>query len=206
MKNLKVTPLNVNELSKATPPNAIIITYSDHYRGNSGDWILLTDNKGKDKEGWLNRFHPHNSMDDRGVISAKAITSENGAMYAFITFKLLCEAYVKASNELKEWENGNCVYNIPDPDKSEYSKHGNLGVSYKDQTKFEETQWFKRYSSRSKEETIKKKKMLFLENQTKKNQYIQVLLEKNKENAKKWFESNEISVRNAYLFSEGYYR
>lgn len=202
-----MTTTNITNLN-SLPANAIIITYSDHYRGNSGDDIYLTDNEGRDTHfnGFANRLQPHTFMDDRGVISAVAITSEKGPFAAFREFKTICSQYVAASSNLKLWDNGETVYNIPG-----FEEYGNCGAENKkftgsyDSQPFEASAWYRRCAKRSKAETILLKKVEFEADQKRRNQYVRSILAENKANAAKWFEENGISVRCAYLFTEGYF-
>jgi hypothetical protein len=200
MKNsIKVTELKE---FKNLQPDSILITYSDHYRGNGGDNVYLLDAMAQDTNKFVNQMKWHSSMDDRGVISAYNLTGNNGAFGLFRDFKLICASYVNASKDLKRFENGDLVNSISDD--SEYSKYGKLNIMYSKQ-KFEETKWFKNYSSRSLQSTIDKKRKKFYNNQEKSNAYGIKAYQKAKEDAANWFLENNISVRVAYLFNDGYF-
>ena len=213
MKNLIVTKIND---FKQIPANAIVITYSDHYRGNSGDNIYLSDNQGKDvsTNGFMDSLKWNASMDDRGVISCVAITHPNGAFASLVNFRTICANYIDASNDLKKWENGEAIWNVQTDENT--LKYGNCGVwkpgtkqeqlftGRKDNLKFEDSRWFRFTAKRSKKETISKKREQFYKEQTEKNTAILNLLKNNKESASKWFRENEISVRCAYIVMSNY--
>ena len=91
------------------PPNAILVTYSDHYYANSGDDIYLTSSEGKllkyngepvDK--LPHYLHWHQEEDDRGLISIKSITSKHGSLSAFKAIHYAAHQYVHFSDNLKE--------------------------------------------------------------------------------------------------------
>lgn len=196
---------NVNSLTEF-PANALIITYSDHYRGNSGDDIFFTDNEGQLDNREIYFQHWNDDMDDRGIISIKALTHEKGAFVLYKEFRDICSEYVNASNNLKDWEAGKSVYNI-DNTEEQYKNNG-YGTTKnffgsKITMKFEDSYWFRKISKRCKSETIQKKKIAFNEEKIEFNNSILNTLKQNKLEAAKWFNDNEISVRNAYLFYKG---
>ena len=145
----------------------------------------------------------------------KAITHENGAFAAFKEFKSICLAYVDASNDLKKWESGETIYNVQtDEDTLKYGNCGNwkegtkqsqFFTGSKDLVKFENSRWFRFCAKRSKTETIEKKRIQHYQAQSDKNNAIHQLLINRKAEAAKWFAKNEISIRNAYSFLQGYY-
>lgn len=211
--NLKVSEISLNEI----PANAIVITYSNHYKHNSGDDIYLTDANGNEGGNeFLKNGFMHEKYEDRGIIAIKAITHENGAFAALKEFKTICLVYVDASNDLKKWENGEPVYNVQTDDATTL-KYGNCGTwkqgtkqsqlfsGSKDMVKFENSRWFRFCAKRSKTETIEKKRIQYYQEQSDRNSAIHQLLINRKAKAAKWFIENEISVRNAYLFLQGYY-
>lgn len=163
----------VQEIKSLTefPPNSILITYSDHYRMNKGDDIFLTNASGelanKSYKDYFNHFH--NNLDDRGMISIKALSHEDGAFAVYHEFSKLCYEYVEASYNLKKWDDNEVVY-LPKT------------IILTDEI-----------NSISKLTTKKEN-----------HDYLRDLLVKNKEEAKKWFDDNNISVRNAYNFTNGY--
>lgn len=213
MKNLIVTKIND---FKEIPANSIVITYSDHYRGNSGDDISLSDNKGKDvcTNGFMDSLKWNVYMDDRGVISCVAITHPNGAFPALVNFRTICANYVEASNNLKKWEKGETIWNVETDENT--LKYGNCGVwkegtrqcrlftGSKDNLSFEQSRWFKFAAKRSKKTTIAKKRDIFYKEQIARNEAFLTLLKNQKEEAAKWFIENNISVRNAYIMMSNY--
>lgn len=188
----------INSLTEF-PADAIIVSYHDHYRGNSGDIIQYTDNNGVilNEPEYVKAIynHWHEEMDDRGVISIIALTHEKGAFAARQCFGILCCQYVSASNNLKSFDKGevlinNCYHKI---------KGFNGNIMQKQTEKFEETFYYKKYHKLCKPSTLAKKKITYIESQNKYNEEARALLVKNKEDAKKWFIENHISVRVAYL-------
>lgn len=108
MKTLNVT--NITDLNNL-PPNAIIVTYSDHYSGNSGDDVYFTDNEGM--IGDMPHYMKWSQYeDDRGIISVHAISSDKGGLRTYHSLKSICDNYVRASNDLKSWNNGEYIYII----------------------------------------------------------------------------------------------
>lgn len=191
------------------PADAILISYSDHYRGNSGDDIFLTDNEGDLMGNYKHVYFSHwnEYPDDRGVQFIVAITHAEGkgAFATYMEFKKLCEGYVKASNDLKKWHSNETVWNINVP---EYANNGcgdtKNFVGSKSTGKFEQSLWYRRVAKRCKPETIERKKKEYLENQEKYNTTVLAVLEENKAEMKSVFSELGISVRNAYLFLQGY--
>jgi len=210
MKNLVVTNL---ETLQNFPANAILIMYSDHYHGNSGDDIFITDNTGslvnQGTDGVIGAevFFKHFNMteNDRGVVSLKSITHEKGAFKAFQAFRNICLAYTEASYNLKKWENGETVWNVAGCGKFANNGCGDSAtfVGSKCTMKFEDTKWYKRYCC-AKESTVNRKRAEYNAAQIEFNAAIQNALIAKKNEAKKWFVENNISVRNAYNFIEGY--
>lgn len=199
--------LQVTEINSLTqfPPNAILITYSDHYRGNSGDDIFLTDADGHllgDYSMWFR--HWNTSPDDRGVISIRAITHPNGAFAAFQEFQLLCETYKKASDTLKDWDNGEPVYNIRECESIKSYCEYRVFNGMKKTQKFEDTRWYRIYRDRAKVATIEKKRETFEKENKAYNQAVREVLLSNKTAAMQWFVENKVSVRNAYDFLNWY--
>ena len=213
MKNLIVTKIND---FKEIPANSIVITYSDHYRGNSGDNIYFSDNEGRDSNfnDFMNKLQWSTGMDDRHVLSCVVISHINGAFPAYINFRKICNNYVEASNNLKKWEKGETIWNVETDENT--LKYGNCGTwkegtrqcrlftGSKDNLSFEQSRWFKFAAKRSKNSTIAKKRDIFYKEQIARNEAFLTLLKNQKEEAAKWFIENNISVRNAYIMMSNY--
>ncbi len=204
------------------PPNAIIITYSNHYRGNSGDDIFLTDNRGwiYEDEKIPSYWHWNEQYEDRGLISIVAITSNRGGTKLIQEFGRLCNSYVKASKELKFWQNKDNFQGIEIKREemplkfvvefmlANYSTkqtqyyNPNMFVYSKWNDNFEDTEWYKRFKNIARKDTIAKRKKEFLDRNERFNSAISRFLVERKKETAKWFEENNISVRNAYHFNE----
>ncbi len=193
------------------PANAIIITYSDHYRGNGGDDIYFTDNRGYicENEKYPSYWHWHETCDDRGIMGIRAITSVRGGLKLFEDFLQKCKEYIKASNDLKKFNNtteriqlskNNVSDEFYDEFKNKYSSF--YFTVERCDIYFEQSRWFSRFKNIAKIETIKKKKDEFNAQKEYYNEKVRDELFKLKSRKSEWFEDNGISVRNAYLFIE----
>jgi hypothetical protein len=204
--------LKVKEIKKLSeiPTESILVCYSDHYKYNSGDDIYFIDKNGNSvyNPEMFKELKWHDEIDDRGLISVHAITSINGGLACLIEFKHICQRYVKKSQNIKDWDNGRMVYGVMGGlTKETYANEGSRDDSFsgmKDSCKFEDSTWYIRCYKRSKESTIEKKRKLFYDEQIKRNETIRNAMIRDKEEAAKWFNDNNISVRVAYLMVNCY--
>ena len=187
--------IKVTELTSLTnlPSDSVIITYSDHYKGNSGDDVFLTDNTGQ-----LLRERPYlhwsENMDDRGLIWMRAITHDRGAFAALLEIRSVSHSYVEASQQLKDFQCGKYVH------CSELDDTAILRTS-----PFEASSWYRRYANRSKKETVQANRQAFIAERANYNTAMLSHFEAKKNRAKKWFSDNGISVRVAYLITQQEY-
>ncbi len=196
------TNLIVSQINSLTefPADAIIVSYHNHYRWNNLDFIQYTDNNGciLNSPEFVKSLYNHwnEDPDDIGVICITALTHERGAFAARQGFATLCGKYISASNQLEEFDEGELLVN-----NCYHTIEGFDGNSMQKQTKkFEDTLYYKKYHKLCKPSTLAKKKAIYVAEQKKYNEEARALLVKNKEEAKKWFDENHISVRVAYLF------
>ncbi len=183
--------------------------YYTDYRGNCGDNIHFTDNRGYiyENEKYPSYWRWHEMCDDRGIMSIKAITSDRGGLKLFEDFLQKCREYIKASNDLKEFYNTENAIQLTKDDVSEdfYNEFKNKYDSFyftvnRRNMYFEQTTWFSRFKNIAKAETIKKKRDEFNAQKEYYNKRVRDELFNIKKRKAEWFEANGISVRNAYLF------
>lgn len=160
------------------PANGVFVTYSDHYRGNSGDDLVFTDTNGRfhDLGGNFLQLEDSQWADDRKVISVTEIILEGASqMQTFIAFKQLCRSYTEASKELKLYTPINSV--------------------------LESTRWYKFTHKRCSAKTIEKKRDELLKSQTTVNNARLQALKDAKQIALNSLNSIGISARVAYLLN-----
>ena len=163
------------------PANAVFVTYSNHYRGNSGDDVYFTNNEGKvhDFLGNYWNMHDHINYEDRGVISTTQVIVEGcNQLETLIVFKQLCWNYFHASKELKDFR--------------------------KNESIFENSYWFRFCHKRSLDKTIEKKRKQFYADRDTRNEQDLSILTENKQKVVDIFNSLGISVRIAYVLCNGY--
>ena len=182
MTNLQVVEIKEND---SIAINAILIGLHDHYYANSGDVLCFTDNKGQIVRGFLPNWTTE--PEDRGLISLIAVTSNEGAMETIFSFAELCREYVQASTAFKDFQKGNFVS----------TENGSYWLN---DTKFEDTKYYRFVHNRTNEKTLARKKTEFEKEQVEQNKKALESLKSLKTEKAKWFNDNAIPVRVAYLF------
>lgn len=175
--NKMTTSIQTNENNNGLlnlEPNSVYFAFSNHYRGNSCGSFILTNLNGEEMHNCI-KPHWHNNYEDRGVLKlVKFDIKEKNQLEIYINLKWVCNGYVQASTELKNFKANT--------------------------EKFEDTYWFKKRATKVKKETVERKKNEFYQNQKKNNASRFEILLNEKLTAKGKLEDINLSSASAYLF------